>query len=119
MDDTFKATEDQLLQWGMKARRDFSGKSPEALQAVAAQCEMYEDKLRVQAGEITENNPEKEELLRGSLRCTVRKTVAHAMREGIINADKSDSEPQYSQEFLLEILQPVITMNKATLRKKI
>lgn len=116
---TYKATPEQILQWGMKARRDFSGKSTEALEAVAVQCAMYEDKLREQADEVTENNFEKEELLRGSLRCTVRKAVANAMREGKIDADENNGEPQYSQEVLLEILQPVITMNEATPRKKI
>lgn len=117
--DTFKATEDQLLQWGMKARRDFAGKSEQALASVAAQCEMYEGKLREQADETGKNDAEKEELLRGSLRCTVRKTIAKALLEGRLKADVTVHEAENAHEVLAEILQPVITMNEATPRKKI
>ncbi len=117
--DTFKATQDQLLQWGMKARRDFAGKSEEALASVAEQCEMYEGRLREQAGEIGENDAEKDELLRGSLRCTVRKTIAQAMLEGRLKADVTVHEAENAHEVLAEILEPVITLNEATPRKKI
>ena len=101
------ATE-QYIEWAQKALEDFTGKSNEELDAVAHKCERYEGTLRQQAQEPGAADSEVEEFWRGSVRCTVRKTVARALKEGRLASPAELKSPEDTKNALQGVIHPLL-----------